>query len=149
LVDYLHKAKGDVGNHYCFVLAFIYLLFFFPFQRMKKGGSRHAPPGSHIDLRSVSRDERKHNRKEKERVKGKARIDDRRTKEHMMIQHEDEDNGSLADKATDAAAPLVVRLAAAEMDLFREQIRLSACARVTRKDRLLAFAMARHRRLGR
>ena len=96
------------------------------------------------DGRSAARDARKQHRKDKERVKGKQRHHDRQVKE-----------GALRDESDDltAAAVAAEQLSSTGVSSFLvERVRRSlqwVCAtRVTRRQRLLAFAMCRHWRLG-
>jgi hypothetical protein len=92
------------------------------------------------DPRSVSRDERKEQRKKGERKKGQQRDFDRKTKEKSLALDEDHDAVDMPMKKLEDEFPV---------KLFKRlAIENDVSLRTTRSQRLLAFAMVRHRRLG-
>ncbi len=94
-----------------------------------------------------SRDARKQHRKERERIIGQQRRHDRLVKEDSLKEEEEVRNnsGSLAQAVPDAPTADLRR----SITMLSAQLKLEEQRRgVTRKQRLLAFAMCRHRRLG-
>jgi hypothetical protein len=97
-----------------------------------------------MEGRSAARDARKQHRKDKERVKGKARHHDRRVKEGAL---RDENEDLLA--AAAAEPKRVDWMEPRLVERVRSELQWVCQARVTRRDRLMALAMCRHPRLGR
>lgn len=115
-----------------------------------KGSAPRFKPSDSADSRSVARDARKGSRKEKERAIGKQRLHDRRVKESSVVQElpglgENPVGEKLSDEVEiEQWNPLQPSVA----NRIAKEIRLYTAERVTRCQRLLAFAMARHKRLG-
>ncbi len=104
-----------------------------------------------MNARATSRDAKKHSRREKERIRGQARLYDRRTKE-MLPDNRDEDADwttvSTGKKGESVRACASALLAPETEALLRQEIKEVEASRVTRRERLFAFAMARNKRLG-